>query len=682
MANKRLNTLCRTELSLQSVCQLLPFNAKLSPDYKLCAMVVDEKKIQFIDVAKKTPLFPAIASHLLGIVQVAWSPDGQKIASCDRAGFILVYEVPIDRTYVLEKILVCVDAISWSPDSQTLLIAYRGMIDIYSFSEKKIIAQIQDSELISCKLSWSPDGEKFVAFCLFTAAGMYSKNGIQLKKLLPIRNTNRSHYVTAVEWSPDGCHIAVALAYSGVYIWEIDMLLSHDFIFEEKSTLLQTGNKWCGPLSWSKCGNTLFWYGDSVPVLHVWNKITLTETCVNTAADLVIEYCSVSPDGKMIALCNAASLTFIYTLTYSQHETRIDLPQEINSISWSPDSDNIAVALSDLSVQILNVSTRTVRRITRGHDNTIIDLEWSPDSQQVVTIAKDNRMILWHTAAFKEVAVNHTFQHPLYYVAWSKKGDSILALSDHFMFLFNALDVNDGKHTVKPLNDAIKNVIWSNDDTFIFLHCENSNVLKYHISSGSFSCVESTDCLPIHAISTCAGCVLLTCFFAGAYLHIKNQTTNYVCTFPLPVEVQKLSGFLYGITADAGDSVFCLSSFVISHTYFFLIDLKKRFLKIVKVEDHLYGSQSVDCKRLVTKTYNRKLLIWTICSWSCAANNIFCATCKKVIFLLLCAQVQLSIEISSLFIPTELWALIMHQIGGKLSHSYESVVQRVYAIDA
>ncbi len=184
--------------------------------------------------------------------------------------------------------------------------------------------------------------------------------------------------------------------------------------------------------------------GDEGGSIRVWNRKTLKEKLAEQVSGGSIRDLAVTSDGKFSVLggeargmfakcvklpsagnagaCNGHSKRVIccdvsqtkppITATGSEDMTlgifkgppvrEIDTPKFlshhtgfINDVKFAPDGTKLAVASSDRSVSIVNVSTSEVEKTLSGHSASVTAVSWSKDGKQLLSSGNDKSNILW-----------------------------------------------------------------------------------------------------------------------------------------------------------------------------------------------------------------------------------------------------------------------------------------------
>ena len=281
--------------------------------------------------------------HTGAVMSVAWSPDGQYLATASEDHTVKVWNAHNGE-------LICtytgntdeVYALAWSPQSN--LIASGGgdnTVQIWNALTCSpaggYATHTEDNPVAS--IAWSPNGQVIVSGNWNHEAQVWNVLNGKVLWTFSIGDV-----VSSLAWSPHGDQIAVGGWDSSVYI-----LNAHD--------------------------------GTQI------NKVRF---------DLPVNAVAWSPDGKYLAIgdddstvkiLNARSGQPIYT--YTGHKERVV------AVAWSPNGQEIASGSDDKTVQVWNAFTGKVLMTYTGHTNTISSLAWSPDGKEIVSGSFDFTAKVW-----------------------------------------------------------------------------------------------------------------------------------------------------------------------------------------------------------------------------------------------------------------------------------------------
>src|SRR5262245_48069529 len=143
------------------------FSAALAPDGKLLAVgtyraltPLHDHRIQLIDITTGE-MVASLKGHIYTIYDLAFSPDGERLASASQDKTVRIWNVATGETLkVLEGHEALVHGVAWSPDGKQVVTgSYDKTARIWSVASGKTIAVMRDSQGDLNTVAWRPDGK-------------------------------------------------------------------------------------------------------------------------------------------------------------------------------------------------------------------------------------------------------------------------------------------------------------------------------------------------------------------------------------------------------------------------------------------------------------------------------------------------------------------------------------------
>ncbi len=307
-------------------------------------------------------IFSTCRGHANVIRAVAWSPDGQNIASVGDDATARVWNAATGRrifTYLNHDSEVF--AVAWSPDGQH--IASGGWDHTV-----RVWDAVHNAGGAASMLRWLKSLESFVGIGGFT----YSSHTGQ---------------VYAVVWSPDGQDIASAGNDHTVQVWQA--LTGRNITTYGGHTNLVLG------LAWSPDGKHIA-SGGSDHSLRIWNVHTGRKVFINRDRSYVVHSVAWSPDGKHIASGNSDAKVHVWEVSTGRHLLTYDGHADVvQAVAWSPDGRHIASGSSDTAVHVWQAMTGRDAFTYHGHTDVVHAVAWSPDGQRLASAGSDRTIQIW-----------------------------------------------------------------------------------------------------------------------------------------------------------------------------------------------------------------------------------------------------------------------------------------------
>jgi WD40 repeat protein len=405
---------------------------------------------------------------------VAWSPDGQRIATASDDHTARIWNAA-DGTelIVLRGHDHLVDWVSWSPDGHRVATSsYDRTARIWDATDGAELLVFRGHHGGVREVAWSPDGHLVATASEDQTARIWdATDGAELLVL-------RGHdgWVRGVAWSPDGRCVTTASDDRTARVWDAAtgterlVLLSHEDAVRG--------------VAWSPDGQRIATASEDHSV-RIWNAADGAELIVLHGHATVVRGVAWSPDCRRIATASDDRTARIWDVSDRTELMILHGHQNaVRAVEWSLDGGQIATASDDCTVRIWNAADRTESMTLLGHRNAVWDVAWSPDNRRLATASEDRTARIWDAAACLETVVMRGHENAVRGVAWSPDGSRIATASEDRTA--RVWDAAAGRELIvlHGSDGWFRSIAWSPDGTRILTASDDRTARIWNATDG------------------------------------------------------------------------------------------------------------------------------------------------------------------------------------------------------
>ena len=338
---------------------------------------------------------------------VAFSPDGQRLASCSSDGTIRLWDAASLRGEETQEVLEIVQpsgevwCMAVSPDGRQAVtggLVRSGLsnapVYVWDLTTGRLNREFTGQPSVVFSVAWHPDGERIAS-----ASWDDGHKGHAVK--VWDTQTGQTAYVLrkegetfAVVFSPDGRHLVTGGADRVVSVW--------DAATSREVSTLGAHDRQIRGLAFSRDGRRLA-SASSEGTVKIWDAARLTEpqeplVVLHARTAWEILNIAFSPDSNRLVTGGAEHTVKVWDLSTGREVLSLSGHSgEVCSASFSPDPEGrwIASAGEDSTVKVWDSQTGTLLRNFRGHTGLVTGVAFTPDGGRLLSASRDGTVRVW-----------------------------------------------------------------------------------------------------------------------------------------------------------------------------------------------------------------------------------------------------------------------------------------------
>ncbi|MGI5378413.1 NACHT and WD repeat domain-containing protein [Streptomyces sp. CA-251387] len=429
-------------------------------------------RLALVSALASTRMCVPLTGHTGLLQRVAWSPDGQRLATACYDGTVRIWRATdgaVER--VVDAGSGYLHEVAWSPDCRLLVTAgHDGTARIWSAQDGSATAVLTGHDAEIRGVAWSPDG---------TVIATTSQDGtVRLWDPVTARQTavltDHDGFVHAVAFAPDGARLATGGQDRLVRIWDVaDRTLVG--VLDGHQELVRT-------VAWSSDGRLASAGYDHT--VKVWDVAAGRAALTLPAAKDLVQSVAWAPDGTRLASAASDCTARVWDASTGAELMALHGHQSVvRDVAWSPDGARIATVANDGSGRIWDLMRPDDVVVLRGHDALVEAAAWSPDGRLLSTASFDCTARVWDARHGIWLHTLEGHRDPVRDVAWSPDAQFIATASnDRTMRIWSAA-TGQMLNTVQAHSDRVEGVAWSPDGTRVATSAHDRTVRVWDAST-------------------------------------------------------------------------------------------------------------------------------------------------------------------------------------------------------
>ncbi|WP_204139983.1 AAA-like domain-containing protein [Halomicronema sp. CCY15110] len=392
---------------LDAVLQVLRAQRQLTalkqPDPELAQAIDDTLHTIILGLNEQNRL----AGHEGEVRAVAYSPQGDRIASASLDGTVILWTTDGTRLQTLSSNDGGVRAIAFSPDGQVLAAGSPGTIRLWDVPTGEPLMAIPAHQGLITTLGFSPDGSQIASGSTDKTVKVWQRDGTLLHTL-----TGHRAMVRGLAFSPDGQQLASGSADATIKLWHLADGRLRQTVTGHAATVTD--------VQFSLDGQRLA-SSSTDKTLKLWN---LAGELLNTFAghQAPVTDLDFSPDGQQLVSTSEDNELRFWPLNGEPVQTYPGMVEAGRSLDFSPDGQTlVSSGRIDDPAPIVWQLESPLYSVVGNHSAAVIAIAVSPDGQTIASAGTDGLVKLWQPdGTLLKTFPGH--RAPIIYLAFSPDG--------------------------------------------------------------------------------------------------------------------------------------------------------------------------------------------------------------------------------------------------------------------
>lgn len=359
------------------------YDVSFSPDKRTVAVAAQDKAIHLFDVTTGSPI-RTLRGHRDQVFSVAFSPDGQKLASGTWSGNIRLWDIKRGRAQTFKSETHQVWRLAFSPNGKILASSgTEKVIHLWDVTTLERLTSLEGHEVQVSGLRFSPNGKTLVSGD--------SNGGLLIWKApwtLPPRKL-RAPAVQALDLSPDGKQLVIATFDRSLRLFDIEA--------ERTVESLATLDEPVSTVAFSPDGRLIAAAGfnGNVAVWDLEERRRLSELEGHQEWVLSLAF---SPDSRQLVSVSYDGEIMLWDATMPHQQSPSSGHTGTTWVTaFDPRGHRLASGGEDGTIRIWDIESGRIERVLEGHSSGVSALSYGPGGELLASGSHDMMIRIWDT---------------------------------------------------------------------------------------------------------------------------------------------------------------------------------------------------------------------------------------------------------------------------------------------